>query len=222
MRSVVVVLPASMWAMMPMLRTLLRSVSTSCATGVPPGWFGTIREWERMPRRRHPLSPLPAVVGEGAVRLGHLVGVLAALDRGTQAVRGVEDLVLQTLGHRLLTTALRVADQPAQRERVRAVRLDLNGNLVGRATDAAAADLEGGAHVVERLLERGAGVLAALGLDAAEGAVDDRLGERLLAVDEDLVHERGDDRCAVDGVVDDRALGGGTLTRHLTPPYFAP
>jgi hypothetical protein len=35
MRSVVVVLPASMWAMMPMLRTLLRSVSTSCATVSP-------------------------------------------------------------------------------------------------------------------------------------------------------------------------------------------
>jgi hypothetical protein len=28
-----VVLPASMWAMMPMLRTFVRSVSTSCATG---------------------------------------------------------------------------------------------------------------------------------------------------------------------------------------------
>jgi hypothetical protein len=30
-----VVLPASMCAMMPKLRTLVRSVSTSCATGVP-------------------------------------------------------------------------------------------------------------------------------------------------------------------------------------------
>ncbi|COW22930.1 Uncharacterised protein [Mycobacterium tuberculosis] len=37
MRSVVVVLPASMCAMMPKLRTLLRSVSTSfCATEVFP------------------------------------------------------------------------------------------------------------------------------------------------------------------------------------------
>jgi hypothetical protein len=32
----VVVLPASMWAMMPMLRTLAKSVSTSCATGLFP------------------------------------------------------------------------------------------------------------------------------------------------------------------------------------------
>ncbi|SLH77803.1 Uncharacterised protein [Mycobacteroides abscessus subsp. abscessus] len=36
MRSVVVVLPASMWAMMPMLRTFFRSVSTSCATEIFP------------------------------------------------------------------------------------------------------------------------------------------------------------------------------------------
>src|SRR5690606_20633635 len=100
MRSVVVVLPASMCAMMPMLRTFLRSVSTSCATGcfLTPGVPG-----------------LPAVVREGAVGLGHLVRVLAALDRGAEAVRGVQDLVLQALGHRLLTTTLGVADEPAQR-----------------------------------------------------------------------------------------------------------
>ena len=55
----------------------------------------------------------PAVVGEGAVGLGHLVGVLAALDRGTQAVGGVQDLVHQTLGHRLLAALRGEADQPA-------------------------------------------------------------------------------------------------------------
>ncbi|MBG9885021.1 hypothetical protein ABE10_00155 [Bacillus toyonensis] len=159
---------------------------------------------------------------EGAVRLGHLVGVLTALDRGTEAVRGVQDLVLKTLGHGLLTTALGVADEPAEGEGVRAVRLHLDRDLVGRAADATAADLEGRAHVVERFLEGGDGVLAALGLDAGEGAVDDRLGERLLAVDEDLVDERGDDRRTVDRVVDDRALGGWTFTRHLSQPFFAP
>ncbi len=102
------------------------------------------------------------------------------------------------------------------------MRLDLDRHLVGRTTDTAATDLESGAHVVERLLQRGDGVLAVLRLDTAEGAVDDRLGERLLAVDKDLVDERGDDRSAVDRVVDDGALGGGTLTRHLTQPFFAP
>src|SRR6476620_8079375 len=59
----------------------------------------------------------PAVVREGAVGLSHLVGVLATLHRGTEAVGGVEDLVHEALGHRLLTTVRGVADEPAQRPR---------------------------------------------------------------------------------------------------------
>src|SRR6478752_9833940 len=82
---------------------------------------------------------LPAVVGEGLVRLGHLVRVLAALDSGAETVGRIQDLVLETLGHRLLATTLRVAGEPAQRESVRAVRLDLDRHLVGRATDTAGA-----------------------------------------------------------------------------------
>src|SRR5690242_4245092 len=165
-----------------------------------------------------PAPDLPAVVGEGLVRLGHLVRVLAALDRGTETVRRVEDLVHETLGHRLLATGLGVRGEPAEREGVRAVRLDLDRHLVGRATDAAAADLEGRTDVVERLLERHDGVLLVLGGDPFECVVDDALGEALLAVQQDLVHELGDDRCAVDGVCDDGTLGGGTLTRHWLNP----
>src|SRR5690606_14368808 len=157
---------------------------------------------------------LPAVVGECLVRLGHLVGVFTALDRGTEAVRGVEDLVLQTLGHRLLATRLRVAHEPAQRERVRAVRLDLDGHLVGRATDAARLDLDGRTDVVERLLERHDGVVRGLRLDRRKRAVDNALREVLLAVDEDLVDELADDRRAVHRICDNWALWRRSLTRH--------
>src|SRR4051794_3062776 len=97
MRSVVVVLPASMCAMMPMLRTLARAAS-GAATMIP-----TSSRW----------SVLPAVVREGLVGLRHLVGVLAALDRGSQAVAGVEQFVGEALGHGLLTTGARVRNQPA-------------------------------------------------------------------------------------------------------------
>src|SRR6476469_6788767 len=104
MRSVAVVLPASMCAMMPMLRTFLRSVRTSCATCVLSSrrsrWCGAVRRRgaHRCPGAgRRDVRPAPgrwspAVVGEGPVGLGHLVHVLATLDRGTQAVGGVEDL----------------------------------------------------------------------------------------------------------------------------------
>src|SRR3954453_11375643 len=163
MRSVVVVLPASMCAMMPMLRTLLRSVVMSTATVVPsvagvvcggrpdavpvsPGSapVGAQEEYAGAapgegPVRRTGRSP--AVVRERPVRLGHLVRVLAALDRGAEAVGGVEDLVHEALGHRLLAAGQRVGHQPAQRQGHRAGAAHLDGDLVGRTADATAADL---------------------------------------------------------------------------------
>src|SRR5699024_8030099 len=140
--------------------------------------------------------------------------VLAALHRGAQTVAGVQDLVHQTLGHRLLTTLTRVADQPAQGQGGGAVRLHLDRDLVGRTTDAAALDLQRGADVVQGTLERGDGVGAGLGTDTFHGAVDDGLGDGLLAVHEDLVDELGDQGRPVDGVGDQRTLGSGALTRH--------
>jgi hypothetical protein len=160
-------------------------------------------------------------VSERAVRLGHLVSVLATLHSGTQAVRSIENLIRETVGHRVLATSLRVAGQPAERERVRAVRLHLDGHLVGAAADAARADLERGTHVVERLLEHGHGVLAGLLRDVLESTVDDALGETLLAVQQDLVDELADDGRAVDGIGDDGALGSGTFTGHYFT-FFAP
>src|SRR5690606_36736923 len=103
--------------------------------------------------RADPTVLSPAVVSEGPVGLGHLVSVLAALDSGTEAVGGVEDLVHQTLGHGVLATGAGVADQPAQRQRGRATGLDLDRDLVGRTADAAGADLERRTDVVQRLLQ---------------------------------------------------------------------
>src|SRR6476661_10674678 len=217
MRSVVVVLPASMCAMMPMLRTLLRSVVMSTATeslflrgrkrlgcGRRTSVWGTV-----FPSRRS-----PAVVREGLVGLGHLVGVLALLHSGTEAVGRVEDLVHQPLGHRLLATVRGVADEPAQGQRRLSVGLDLDRDLVGRTADAAGLDLDGGADVVERTLERDDRVGAGLLTGALEGAVDDALGNLLLAVLEDLGDELRDQLGPVDGVHVDRPLGGRTLAGH--------
>nr|AHE14890.1 hypothetical protein asmbl_2 [uncultured bacterium] len=167
-------------------------------------------------RRRRRCGALPAVVREGLVRLGHLVGVLAALDRGTQTVAGVEQLVHQALGHRLLPTGPAVLDQPAETEGGAAGGADLDRDLVGRTADAAAADLEGRLDVVQRTLERDDRVGVVLGAAALEGAVDDRLGDRALAVDEHLVHQLGDQRRLVHRVGDERTAGSGTLAGHVS------
>src|SRR5258708_31977363 len=113
--------------MIPMLRVLARGKSRgggtlamrhhfSCADG-PRGRTGPGAN------RRHSLqygwlSLLPAVVSEGLVGLGHLVHVLAPLDRRADGVGGVENLIGQALGHGLLATLTAVADQPADSQGV--------------------------------------------------------------------------------------------------------
>src|SRR5579872_2647125 len=135
MRSVVVVLPASMWAMMPMLRTFSRGYSRAVMSG---GAFS-----------------LPAVVRERLVGLGHLGHVLAPLDRRAHAVGGVDDLVGEALGHRLLAALGREVGQPADGQRRGATGPHLDRDLVGGAADASRAHLELGAHVLQGALERG-------------------------------------------------------------------
>src|SRR6266700_2473352 len=135
---------------------------------------------------------LPAVVGEGLVGLGHLVHVLAALDARAKAVGGVEDLVHQPLGHRLLTALPGERGEPAQRQSGAATSAHLDRHLIGRATDPAALDLQRRLDVVERALERDDRVGAGLLAGTFEGAVDDALGGGLLAVAQNLVDQRGD------------------------------
>src|SRR4051812_9470115 len=118
MRSVVVVLPASMCAMIPMLRVLASwaalAITYSSSFGSTCGFRGSpgLRPAAGADERRS-----PAVVREGLVGLGHLVGVLAPLHGSTEAVAGVEQLVHEALGHRLLATCAAVLDQPAQAQR---------------------------------------------------------------------------------------------------------
>ena len=65
------------------------------------------------------LSPvLPAVVGEGLVGFRHLVGIFATLHRGPEAIGCIENFVHETLRHRLFTTILGVAREPAKSESV--------------------------------------------------------------------------------------------------------
>jgi hypothetical protein len=102
------------------------------------------------------------------------------------------------------------------------VRLNLHGHLVGGSTDAARANLEGRTNVVERLLQDDDGFLAALRSNAFECTVHDALGEALLTLNKDLVHELGNNGCPVDGVGNNGTLRSGTFTRHYFFSFFAP
>src|SRR5262245_55938839 len=154
--------------MIPMLRTLARAASAA-DTVLPTsssGWW---------------LHSLPAVVSEGLVGLGHLVGVLAPLHAGAEAVARVEQLVHKALDHGLLAAGASIGDQPAQTQGRLTWRAHFDRHLVGRATDAAAAYLEGRLHVVHRALERDHRVGTGLLLAALKSAVHDALRQGALA-----------------------------------------
>src|SRR5438132_12716561 len=120
MRSVVVVLPASMWAMIPMFRVFSRGkarVRTATLTSIPE-------------------------VREGLVRLGHLVGVFLAFDRGADTVGRVHQLGGELLRHAPPAAGPRIADDPAPGQRLAPVVADFDGHLAGGAADALGLHLE--------------------------------------------------------------------------------
>src|SRR5215211_9448965 len=112
-----------MCAMIPMLLTLARSVSTSRATENPCSRIVRVVVGRRCRTGDQPAPwsftgwPSPAVVRECLVGLGHLVGVLAPLDARTQAVARVEQFVGQPVDHGLLPAGLGEVHQPAQSQR---------------------------------------------------------------------------------------------------------
>jgi len=91
---------------------------------------------------------LPAEVGEGAVRLGHLVRVFLSSDTAGVVV-GIDDL-----GARASSIAVPLGPwprhDPAQRKALLALKRNFDGHLVGGATDAAALDLERGGAFFQR------------------------------------------------------------------------
>src|SRR4029450_6872268 len=127
-----------MWAMIPMLRVRSSDwlrlgviVQLSRSTGATTGSY-PCSSWEALPdggRAPRRSGGLPAVGGEGLVRLSHLVHVVLALDRTADAVVGIEQLGGQPLGHRALTPVAGEAHEPADGQRGGPARPDLDGNL---------------------------------------------------------------------------------------------
>src|SRR5436305_5971774 len=105
MRSVVVVFPASMCAMIPMFRSFSsRAGRSSSFSATASMSFGP------------PFDALIPEVAEGLVGLSHPVGLFLPLHRAPRAVAGVQQLVGELLGHAPASTLSREPHQPATRE----------------------------------------------------------------------------------------------------------
>src|SRR5687767_9353913 len=133
MRSVVVVLPASICAMIPIFRVFASVVSASvdaglvavailiaflkCPNHVTTGNGRSPALGGSVARSNGPTA-VPywleaSVMREGAVRLGHPMRVLAALDRCARIVECIKKLVCQLLLHRLTRSPSRRRQEPA-------------------------------------------------------------------------------------------------------------
>src|SRR5438132_3691120 len=219
MRSVVVVLPASIWAMIPMFRVRASGYSRM-TRGLPaPVGARPVVSFAACAMSSFlagvAISGLPPVMGERPVRLRHLVHVFLALDRGPGPARSVHELRGQSLGHAVLATRPGVVDQPAERERRSAGGPNLDRHLVRRTTDPARADLEQRPRVLHRPLQRDRRVVRGLLADVLERLVHDALRETALAREQHLVDELRDELVLVDRVRIDLAPGRGSLAWHL-------
>src|SRR3982751_700743 len=141
MRSVVVVLPASMWAMIPMFLNLLKScLAIFIAT-------------KRHKKPQDALCAslwLPLVMRERFVRIRHAVRVFFLLHRIAAVVCRVENLCRQTIHHRLLTAAPRVGDDPANCQGTAPLLMHFNRNLISRSANAPRLHFNSRLHVVDR------------------------------------------------------------------------
>src|SRR5690625_718316 len=103
MRSLKVVLPASMCAAIPMLRVLRRSIFVLVAISLP--------------RSRQALRPqrlLPAVVGVGTVRFFHTLHVFFLLHSTATALGCIKQLTGDPLDRGALGTRVRSGHEPAE------------------------------------------------------------------------------------------------------------
>src|SRR5437763_1855299 len=213
MRSVVVVFPASMCAMIPMLPVRARGYSRiTSSLSFPLCLLASTAIFSAGCAMG---SALPPVVSERLVRLCHLVKVFLALDRRAGVVRGVDQLRREPVRHRLLLAPAAVLHEPSKRKRRRAPARDFDRNLIRRATDAAAAHLELRPDVVDRLLQPRDLLVARAVLQSVERRVHDVLGGATLAALQHLVHQLRYERAPVHGVENDLALLDRALAWHL-------
>src|SRR6266480_8007167 len=127
MRSVNVVLPASMCAAMPMLRVRSSGNLRSGELGfAEAGFFSIVAV----------AIKLPAEMRKGAVRLRHFMRVFAFLDRVALTGRGVLDFLRERIGHRLAATIIGVLHDPTHGERDLPRWRNFHRHLIGRAPDA--------------------------------------------------------------------------------------
>src|SRR6266702_845794 len=225
MRSVVVVLPASLCAMIPMFRQRFRgtvratvSISHSARRSLRSFKLDSSRTGLAVPCSLPPV--LPAVVGECLVGLGHAVYIFLLLHRRATAIGCVEQFGGQLLHHALFATRTAIGNEPADRERRAPLRENFDRYLVVRSADTAGLHFEKRLAILDRLLEQLQGLVAALLLKVRHGGVENALRGGLFAAPHHGVDELRDQGRVIDRVGSNFTLGDITFSWHLLSLLF--
>src|SRR6266851_638345 len=183
MRSVDVVFPASMCAMIPMLRvssSLNARPIAPCAPFFSPDRIATASLTK---------TPLPTVVRERLVRFRHAVHVFFLLHGPAARIGRVNQFIRQLVHHRLACALPRILQQPANRQRLPPERVHFHGDLVVRAAHAPRLHFQQRLHVLDGLLENLQSVVVGFLRHLIHRAVKHALRRRLLA----FPHHRADE-----------------------------
>src|ERR1700682_2851727 len=149
MRSVDVVFPASMCAMIPMLRV---SSSLNTLPMVPETAFFSPARVATASLTTTTYS-LPSVMCERLVRFRHAVHVFLLLHRPAARIRRVNQLIRELVHHRLARALPRILQQPANRQRLPPERIHFHRNLVVRAAYPSRLYFQHRLHVLHGFLE---------------------------------------------------------------------
>src|SRR5438067_6678206 len=235
-----------MWAMMPMLRiwssgvvrgilpfrgrSMLRpylqqkrgaTVTPITGAGLAPLSSGGASPLRRVclcsPRGMARVNPpLPPIVRECPVGLGHSVRVFFLLYGLALALRGEDQLGGQPLRHVLLAPGAAERDQPAHAKRRAPLGPHFHRYLIRRTADAARLHLERRLHVRERLLEHVHPGLPGALLDQVHRRVEHPLRQRLLVLLHQVIEKLGDGLAVVA-----RVGGDGPAHRFLSAAHDA-
>src|ERR1700723_1990008 len=233
MRSVDVVLPASMCAIIPMLRV---SSSLNARAIVPretlfsSSRFATAKATSTFHFYLQPLILLtnvllPAIMRERLVRFRHAVHVFFLLHRSAARILRVDQLIRKLVGHRLAAALTRILEQPANRQRLTPERIHFHRNLIVRAANAPRLHFEQRLHVFDRFLENLQRIVVGLFADLIHRAVKHPLRRRLLAIPHHRADELLNNVAGVDRIDRLRTLDDLCFAWHcslsLLNSYFA-
>src|SRR5258705_3669200 len=173
MRSVVVVLPASMWAMMPIFLVRFRScfaISTLLVFG--------LRSLTKTKAPRP--SYLKLVMRKRLVGIRHAMRIFLFLYRVAAVIGRVKNLAGEPVSHRFFAATARVRNNPADRQGAAPFLMHLYRHLIRGTANPSRLNFDGRLHVIDCAFENLQRSLAGLLADLLHRAVENDFSDRFL------------------------------------------